>query len=212
MALRRAGWEAAVPGGVRVNDRIVRMAQEQAGRALRCAKWRADLTLGVLAAWPADAARRTAEEWEAVREAVPGGRHLPGSVIKGRTRQIAAFLKTNGRLPVDVFEAEGAPRVARMLLLSACDGQQATIERADDPGRAQLRLQLPIRPDPTSYKDWTWVACPIKLPPTVPAGAVLHLPTLRIHQGRCGRILPTPTPSPRPGGPATPSRWVWTGD
>jgi hypothetical protein len=44
-------------------------------------------------------------------------------------------------------------------------------------------LQLPTRPDPQSYKDWTWVACPIKLPPTIPAGVVLHLPTLRIHQG-----------------------------
>ncbi|MFD7282003.1 zinc ribbon domain-containing protein [Streptomyces sp. NPDC059862] len=71
-----------------------------------------------------------------------------------------------------------------MLLLSACDGQQATIERADDPGRALLRLQLPTRPAPSSYKDWTWVACPISLPPTIPAGAVLHLPTLRLHAGR----------------------------
>ncbi|MEU5726195.1 hypothetical protein ABZ783_30845, partial [Micromonospora sp. NPDC047738] len=35
MALRCLGWTAATPVGVRVNDRIVRMAQEQAGRALR---------------------------------------------------------------------------------------------------------------------------------------------------------------------------------
>ncbi|MGW6357194.1 zinc ribbon domain-containing protein [Streptomyces sp. NPDC055092] len=28
------------------------------------------------------------------------------------------------------------------------------------------------------------MACPITLPPTVPPGALLHLPTLRIHQGR----------------------------
>ncbi|MEU6325649.1 transposase, partial [Streptomyces sp. NPDC047009] len=35
MALRRLGWSAAPPEGVKVNDRIVRMAQEQAGRALR---------------------------------------------------------------------------------------------------------------------------------------------------------------------------------
>lgn len=32
MALRRLGWGVAPSGGVRVNDRIVRMAQEQAGR------------------------------------------------------------------------------------------------------------------------------------------------------------------------------------
>lgn len=49
MALRRLGWTTAAPEGIRVNDRIVRMAQEQAGRSLRSAKWRADLTAGVLA-------------------------------------------------------------------------------------------------------------------------------------------------------------------
>ncbi|MEV0412096.1 zinc ribbon domain-containing protein [Streptomyces sp. NPDC050448] len=184
MALRRLGWNATSPDGVKVNDRIVRMAQEQAGRVLRSAKWQADLAAGVLASWPADPLKRTAEEWDAVRAAVPGGRHLPSSVIKGRTRQIITFLKARGHLPADVFEVESAPKVSRMLLLSAGDRQQATIERGDEPARAILRLQLPTRPDPASYRDWTWVACPITLPPTIPAAAVLHLPTLRIHAGR----------------------------
>ncbi|MEV7523074.1 zinc ribbon domain-containing protein [Streptomyces sp. NPDC091371] len=185
MALRRLGWSAAALEGVKVNDRIVRMAQEHAGRALRSAGWRAELTVGVLASWPADPARRTEAEWDQVRAAVPGGQHLPSSVIRGRTRQIVSFDKANGRMPADVFELESAPAVARMLLLAACDGQQATIERCvDEPDRVVLRLQLPIRPDPASYRDWTWVACPITLPPTVPAGAVVHLPTLRVHRGR----------------------------
>jgi hypothetical protein len=184
MALRRLGWTVAPAGGIRVNDRIVRMAQEQAGRALRSAKWRTDLTAGVLKTWPADPVKRTPEEWDAVRDVVPGGPFLPSGVITSRTRQAAAYLRKNGRLPADVFELEPSPRVARMLLLSACDGQQASIERGDDPGRALLRLQLPTRPDPASYADWTWVACPIVLPPTIPTGAVLHLPTLRIHSGR----------------------------
>nr|WSY55870.1 zinc ribbon domain-containing protein [Streptomyces sp. NBC_00886] len=181
MALRRLGW--TVRPGPKVNDRIVRMAQEQAGRTLRSVKWRSDLAVGVVRAWPADPKKRTADEWDAVREAVPGGQLLPSSLIASRTRQVVSFYKKHDRMPVDFFELEGAPRIARMLLLSACDSQQATIERGDEPGRALLRLQLPIRPDPQSYADWTWVACPITLPPTVPAGAVLHLPTLRIHQG-----------------------------
>ncbi|MCW3818382.1 hypothetical protein ONA91_28435 [Micromonospora sp. DR5-3] len=181
MALRRLGWTVTAPEGVKVNDRIVRMAQEQAGRALRSASWRAELTAGVLATWPADPRKRTAQEWEQVRKAVPGGEHLPSSIVKSRTRQAARFLAANGRLPVDVFELEGVPKVARMLLLAACDRQQATIERSDtDPSRVLLRLQLPTRPDPRAYADWTWVACPIMLPPTVPADAVLHLPTLRL--------------------------------
>lgn len=160
------------------------MAQEQAGRTLRSVHCRADLVAGVVATWPADAARRTADEWDRVRAAVPGGQHVPAGLIKARTRQVSRFDRAHGRRPADVFELEGPPGAARVLLLSACDGQQATIERcADAPLRAVLRLQLPTRPDPRSYADWTWVACPIALPPTVPAGAVLHLPTLRTLRG-----------------------------
>lgn len=184
MACRRLGWTVGAPEGVKVNDRIVRVAQEQAGRTLRSVKWRADLTGGVIKTWPADPAKRTPEEWDAVRDAVPGGEHLPSSVIKSRTRQVAVFQHKHGRLPVDLFEAEAEPRVARMLLLAACDGQQATIERADEPDRALLRLQLPTRPDPASYRDWTWVSCPVSLPPTIPSRAVLHLPTLRLRNGK----------------------------
>ncbi|MEU5722150.1 zinc ribbon domain-containing protein [Micromonospora sp. NPDC047738] len=184
MALRRLGWTATPPGGVRVNDRVVRMAQEQAGRALRSVAWRAEVTAGVLATWPADPRKRTPAEWDHVRASIPGGQHLPSSVIKGRTRQAVTFAKVSGRLPVDVFELEGVPRIGRMLLLAACDRQQATIERSDtDPARALLRLQLPSRPDPQTYRDWTWVECPIRLPSTVPASAVLHLPTLRLTHG-----------------------------
>ncbi|MBZ9641152.1 transposase, partial [Streptomyces sp. PSKA30] len=121
MALRRLGWAATPVEGVKVNDRIVRMAQEQAGRTLRAAHWRAELTAGVLAAWPVDPRRRTGMEWDAVGEAIPGGEHLPSSVIRARTRQAATFAQAKGRLPVDVFELEDPPRVARMLLLAACD-------------------------------------------------------------------------------------------
>ncbi|WP_181804130.1 zinc ribbon domain-containing protein [Streptomyces shenzhenensis] len=184
MALRRLGWSTAPAEGVRVNDRIVRMAQEQAGRLLRSVKWRADMTTGVIRTWPAEPDKRTCDEWDAVREAVPDGWALPSSVIRSRTRQIAVFADGHSRMPVDVFDLEAAPRAARMLLLSACDGQQASIARCDDLGRALLRVQLPARPDPRSYADWIWVACPITLPPTVPTGAVLHLPTLRVCSGQ----------------------------
>ncbi|WP_433177646.1 hypothetical protein [Actinoallomurus sp. CA-150999] len=184
MALRRLGWGVTVPDGIKVNDRIVRMAQEQAGRTLRGAQHRADMVAGVLATWPADPAKRTPAEWDAVREAIPDGRCLTSSVIKARTRQITAFLNEHGRFPVDVFELEKAPKAPRMLGLAAVDRQQATLERADEtPARVLLRVQLPVRPDPRSYADWTWVACPLALPPTVPPDAVLHLPTLR-PQGR----------------------------
>ncbi|MCO6003643.1 transposase [Actinoallomurus purpureus] len=198
MALRRLGWDVRVPEGFKVNDRIVRMAQEQAGRTLRSAQHRAEVTGGVLKTWPTDPDKRTPAEWDAVREAIPDGGSLPGSVIKARTRQITAFLDRHGRFPVDVFDLEEPPRVARMLVLAAVDRQQATLERADDdPARVLLRLQLPTRPDPRSYADWSWVACPLTLPPTVPPGAVLHLPTLRPHGQRARADLAFSHPVPR---------------
>lgn len=200
MALRRLGWNAGPPEGIRVNDRIVRMAQEQAGRILRSAGWRTGLTAAVIATWPADPAKRTAQEWEAVRAAVPGGRHLPTSAIRARTRQVSVFLGKHKRLPVHVFDLEATPRTPRTLLLSACDRQQATIERIGDPHHALVRLQLPNRPDPRSYKDWTWVACLLRLPPTIPAGAVLHLPTLRPQQGRVRADVAYTHPVPRSTG------------
>lgn len=94
-----------------------------------------------LAAWPADPGKRTEAEWDAVRAAIPGGEHLPSSVIRSRTRQITSYLCKHDRLPADVFELEPSPAVARMLVLAACDAQQATIERHEsDPTRALLRL------------------------------------------------------------------------
>jgi IS605 OrfB family transposase len=185
MALRRLGWGTAPSAGVTVNDRVVRMAQEQAGRALRSACWRDGLTRAVAGTWPADPAKRTGEEWDMVRAAVPGGERLPSAVIRARTRQAARYLRDQGRLPADVTELEPPPRAPGMLILSACDRRQAVIERHDmDPRRALLRLQLPVRPDPRGYSDWTWVAVPLALPPTVAAGALLHLPTLRAAGGR----------------------------
>lgn len=185
MTLRRLGWAADPPGGVTVNDRIIRMAQEQAGRLLRSALWRNALTTAVTGTWPADPAKRTPEEWDAVRAAVHGGEHLPSPVIRARTRQAARYLHDHGRLPADVTELEAPPRVPALLILAAVDRQQAAIERHEtDPRRALLRLQLPGRPGPRGYGDWLWVAVPLVLPPTVPAAAVLHLPTLRVTGGR----------------------------
>lgn len=191
MALRRLGWAAPVPEGVTVNDRVVRMAQEQAGRLLRSGAWRAALTGAALADWPARPDKRTPEEWDAVRAAMPGGEHVPSGMIRARTRQALRFLGAQGRLPRDVFELEAPPAAAGMLPLAACDRQQATLERsAADPGRALLRLQLPVRPDPRGYRDWTWVALPLILPPTVPPAAVLHLPSLQAAGGRTRVGLP----------------------
>ena len=185
MAVRRLGWPAAAPDGVRVNDRVTRMAQELAGRLLRSALWRDALATAVTATWPACPGKRTPQEWDAVRAAVSGGECLPSAVIGARTHQMTRFLAAHGRLPAGVAELEEPPRVPAMLVLAACDKQQAAIERHEaGSARALLRVQLPLRPDPRSHRDWAWVALPLSLPPTVPAAAVLHLPTLHAQGGR----------------------------
>jgi hypothetical protein len=96
MALRRLGWGTVPPDGVVVNDRVVRMAQEQAGRALRSACWREGLTRAVTGTWPADPVRRTGEEWDAVRAAAPGGEHLPSPVIRAAPARSPATSATTG--------------------------------------------------------------------------------------------------------------------
>ena len=129
---------------------------------------------------------------------MPGGEHLPSAVIRARTRQVARYLQEQGRLPAGVTDLEAPPGVPGTLILAACDRQQAVLERDEaDPGRALLRLQLPARPDPRSYRDWSWVAVPLTLPPTVPAAAALHLPTLRAAGGRARADVAFTYPAPQ---------------
>ncbi|MFF1675400.1 hypothetical protein ACFVYG_05045 [Streptomyces sp. NPDC058256] len=112
MALRTLGWAATVPEGLYVPDRVRRIAEEQAGRALRSVWWRFQVTDAVLATWPAgnpDPLRRTEREWEALRAACPDGQGIAASVLRSRTRQIAAFLTARGRFPADLCELEAAP-------------------------------------------------------------------------------------------------------
>ncbi len=176
------------------------MAQEQVGRILRSACWRDGMSravTGELAGRP-----RQADDGGMGRGpgGGPGGEHLPSAVIRARTRQIARFLDTQGRLPDGVAGLEPPPSVPGTLILAACDRQQAVLERDEaDPGRALLRLQLPGRPDPGSYRDWSWVAVPLTLPPTVPAAAALHLPTLRAAGGqvRADVVFTYPVPQAR---------------
>jgi hypothetical protein len=86
-----------------------------------------------------------------------------------------------------------------MLLLAACDAQQATLTRDEvNPRAALLRLQLPNRPDPRVYRDWSWVAVPIPVPVTVPDRGALHLPTLRLVDDRVYADLPFSQAVPKP--------------
>ncbi|MFF4574425.1 zinc ribbon domain-containing protein [Streptomyces sp. NPDC001410] len=186
MALRRLGWTVTLPEGVYVPDRVVRIVQEQAGRVLRSAWWRAEVTAALLATWPADPARRTEAEWQALRVVLPEGEVVPGAVLLARTRQIAAFQARHRRLPAGLTECEQAPGGGGQVVLAAVDKQLATLQRCpEDPARyAVLSLRLPVRPAPATRADWHPVRIRFRLPPHVPAHAVLCPPTLRIRQGR----------------------------
>ncbi|MFE4538014.1 transposase [Streptomyces scopuliridis] len=197
MALRRLGWTVTVPESVYVPDRVVRIAQEQAG--LRSAWWRAEITTALPATWPAGPARRTEAEWEALRAALPEG-GVATSVLRARTRQIATFHARYGRLPVDVTECEQAPGAGGQVGLAAVDKQLATPERcSEDSARyAVLTLRLPVRPAPACRGDWHPVRIRFRLPPHVPHTAVLCAPTLRIRQGRLLLDVPYAQAVPKP--------------
>jgi hypothetical protein len=212
MTLRRLGWAAVPPDGIKVNDRVARMAQELAGRLLRSALWRDALTTAVAGAWPADPDKRTAGEWDAVRAAVPSGERLPSPVIRARTRQAARYLREHGRLPAGVTELEAPPRVPAILILAACDCQQASIERHEtDPRRALLRVQPPSAPTraatatgpgsrpPCSCRRPSRPPPRCTCPPCAPPEAGSR-PTSR-SRSRCQR----------PAAPGTQSPWGWTG-
>ncbi|MFK4268962.1 zinc ribbon domain-containing protein [Streptomyces milbemycinicus] len=186
MALRRLGWAVTLPEGVYAPDRVVRIAQEQAGRVLRSAWSRAEITTALLATWPDNPARRTVAEWEALRAALPDGPVVANGVLLARTRQIAAFHARHRRLPTGLTECEQAPGAGGQVVLAAVDKQFATLERCpEDPFRyGVLTLRMPLRPDPTSRMDWHPVRIRFRLPPHVPATAVLCAPTLRLRQGR----------------------------
>ncbi|KAK1183033.1 zinc ribbon domain-containing protein [Streptomyces sp. NBS 14/10] len=200
MALRRLGWSVTIPEGVYVPDRVVRIAQEQAGRVLRSAWWRAEITAALLATWPADPARRTVADWEALGTALPEGPVVATGVLLARTRQIAAFQARHRRLPAGLTECEQAPGADGQVVLAAVDKQLATLERCpQDPFRnAVLTVRLPARPAPACRADWRPVRIRFRLPPHVPATAVLCPPTLRVRQGRLLLDVPYALAVPKP--------------
>ncbi|MFI6057110.1 transposase [Streptomyces sp. NPDC051286] len=201
MALRRLGWRTKTPAGVYVPDRVGRIAEEQAGRVLRSAWWRAQVVDAVLVTWPADPVRRTEAEWEALRAALPdGGSGAVASVLRARTKQIADFRRVRGRFPAGVTELEPTPGVGGQVVLAAVDRQLATLTRCpEDPHRyAALTVKLPVRPNPASRKDWHEVHVRFRLPDHIPAHAALCAPTLRVRESRLLLDVPYAVSVPKP--------------
>ncbi|MBM0226355.1 MULTISPECIES: zinc ribbon domain-containing protein [Micromonospora] len=195
MAVRRLGWGAVAPAGVVVSDRVRRIAEEEAARALRLACHRRAVVAALLATWPADPFARTAEEWSALRAALPEG--CDNATIRNRTRQISGYVKVCGRLPADVCELEGPPAAARQVSLAAADRQQVVVDWVDDT-IIRVWSQLPVCAAPASYRDWVWHAFDVALPATVPAGVTVCSPTLRPGVGRVRVDLSWRTPHTRP--------------
>jgi hypothetical protein len=203
MAVRTLGWGAVVPNGLYLPDRVRRVAEEQAGRALRSAWWRSEITDAVLATWPtgadADPLQRTGTEWAALREACPDGQAVVASALGARTRQVVNFQRAYGRLPADVCALERAPGGGRQVVLAAADKQLSTLTRSeDDPAHfAVLTVRLPVRCDPRTRADWHPTLIRFRLPPTIPHTAALHAPTLRVRGGRLRLDVAFTTAAPK---------------
>jgi hypothetical protein len=203
MAIRRLNWPQDVPSpaGVYVSDRVRRGAEEYAARTLRLALHRRTIVTAVLATWPADPRRRTESEWTALRKLLPAG--VAGAEIRNRTRQIRAYVAEHGCLPAGLCALEGPPRITGLVLLTAMDRQQVTLQRVDE-ATARLRVKLPLRSGPATGRDWAARA-------RHPAAGHHHArcdiahPDPAAHPGREDRRRPAPLPARsrhRVGGPS----------
>jgi hypothetical protein len=178
MAIRRLGRSCQPPHGIYVCDRIRRCAEEQAARALRLALYRRSITSAIIQTWPVDSSRRTEQEWQALRTALPAA--VGAAEIRNRTRQIRTHLTEHETLPQDLPDLEAPPTISRQALLAAADKQLFTMQRAGEDA-AVLRLQLPLTAAPATSRDWIWHVLVVRLPPTIPAEVVkLCAPTLRV--------------------------------
>lgn len=221
MAVRRLSWGCAAPAGVYVPERVRRIAEEEAARALRLALHRRTVLAAVCATWPADPARHSEAEWRALRAALPAG--VSTAQIRNRTRQVRAHLTAHGSLPIDVTGLEEVPVVAAQVLLAAADKQLVTLTRAtavpadagasggpgtdkgggpaagdghDGPQTAVLRVKLPLVAAPVSRADWAWHVIVFTVPPHVPTHAAWCAPTLRVAAHRLRVDLPFTVPLP----------------
>lgn len=95
MAARRLGWDAAVPDGSYLPDRVRRCAQEQAVRLLRSALHRRTALAVLLASWPRDGAGgpsrtgcRGKADWQALRVAARTARvEIDRVTVRNLTRE-----------------------------------------------------------------------------------------------------------------------------
>jgi hypothetical protein len=188
MALRRLGWGAGMPEGVYVSDRVRRVAEEAAARALRVAVHRQQILGAILAVWPAGPRQPSDAEWVALRHRLPQG--SSSAEVRNRIRQVRAWQADHaGRLPAGLTELEAAPRIGGVVLLAAADKQLVTIERVGLDGAA-LHVQLPLTERPTSRSQWACHSIQFRLPRHLPADADLCVPTLRVLGGRVRLDLP----------------------
>jgi hypothetical protein len=198
MALRRLGWASVAPEGVYLPDRVRRVAEEAAARALRLAVHRRAVVHAIVGSWPADPRRRTDGEWAALRGRLPHG--VDDAEIRNRTRQIRAYTTDHGgRLPACLTELEAAPRTGGMVLLAAADKQLVTIQRTG-PDTAVLRVKLPLIERPAAPARWAWYTIQLALPGHVPTDARLCVPTLRVVGGPVRVDLPWRTSVPSVAG------------
>ena len=193
MAVRRLGWGASPPESVYVSDRVLRCAEEAAGRGLRLAVHRRPIVAAITATWPADPRRRTPAEWTALRAALPPG--TSSAEIRNRTRQVQARQRPGSPTAIDLTDLEEPPRSAPQVLLAAADRQLVRLERTGERS-AVLHLRLPVAAAPAARRGWVWHALAFTLPPTIPADAKLCTPTLRLNNDRVRLDLPFRTPIP----------------
>jgi len=180
------------PAGIHASDRVRRMANEVAGRALRSAYRQISLVEAVL---PAILPQTVLEALDTkLRTPLPWPGETAGTERRDVLRAIRRFERENGCLPESAHQVISCPSFGDYFLcpLEAADNQQVKLE-----GLA-LSLLLPICEMP-GKSDWAWHKLTLALPKFVQeryGHGEIHCPALRITPSKNYFLVPIEVPGP----------------
>lgn len=170
------GRDSWPPEGIHASDRVRRIANEVAGRALRSAYRQISLIEAVLPTILPQAVFETLDS--SLRTPLPWPSDTTGTERRDVIRMIRRFERENGCLPESANQVVSCPSFGDYFLcpLDAADNQQVKLDGLE------LGLLLPTREKPRK-QDWAWHKLTLTLPKFGQeryGPGKIHRPSLRI--------------------------------
>lgn len=181
------------PDGIHASDRVRRMANEVAGRALRSAARQLGLVEAVLPAMLPQAVFTALDP--KLRTPLPWPADVSGTERRDSIRAIRRFEREHGALPESAYQVIGGPDFGEesfLCPLEAADDQQVRL------AGPKLELLLPTAELP-GKGGWAWHALTLSLPAFAQAryaeGEICR-PSLRVTPDKAYFLVPLDMPAP----------------